>query len=178
MSVLGLVARPLTLPSMTNLRADPPVLDVPEPTEVSEPAEVVLSQASASPPRLALSWVDRLGAKAFLAPEEDLAGAVLEHTTELARALYETGREEARMRLLAKSLATARTQVSILEKLLGDLLVQRDAEGVKMISRALDGATRRMVALLAEHRQACNSDRRNVTVAVAHVNHINVLAGR
>ncbi len=155
-----------------------PVLDVPEPTEAPDPSEHVASAEPDAAPRLALSWVDRLGATAYLAPDAEMHAAFVEHTTGLARALYEPGREEARMRMLAKALATARTQVSVLESLLGGLLTKGDFEGAKMITRALDGATRRMMALLAEHRLACNADRRNVTVAVAHADHINVVAGR
>lgn len=75
----------------------------------------------------------------------------------------------ARARLLARSIASARAQVCILEAMIAERVAERDAAGLALVDRALTNASRRILALLAEHRRAYAPERA-VVVAVEHAN--------
>lgn len=57
-----------------------------------------------------------------------------------ANALYDrVDRDDARMRLPARSIATARAKVLLLQARRDELLAQRDEPGVCLLQRVLDG---------------------------------------
>jgi hypothetical protein len=125
-------------------------------------------------PRLVLSPLDKAAAVAF-AGDGDLAD-LIEDARQLAEALAGDDGDQARVRLLARATSAARTQQRVLEVLLGARLAKRDAEGVELINRTLDGVSRRLVALVKQLSVESALSKRP-TVYVAHAEEGN-LAGR
>jgi hypothetical protein len=94
-----------------------------------------------------------------------------------AEALAGSDRTATRNRLVGKALAMTRMRVLALETLLMDKLSERDVVAVALVSKVLEGAHRRFVALAAEHRYAAEAERRpTVSVAVEQRGVVNVVA--
>jgi hypothetical protein len=126
------------------------------------------SRAQPTPRALGLSTYDTQGITSFVRGSPAEVAPLLEDVRRLAEVLADRGTgDDARVRLISRVAAAARAQQRILESLLGDRLAQRDFEAVKAISRALDGAARRLataLSLLAEESSA----RRRPTVSIHH----------
>lgn len=94
-----------------------------------------------------------------------------------ARLLAGPDRAEARVLMLAKAISITRVKCLSLESLLDARLAARDEQGVLLVSKVLEGLRRQLVALLAEHRLACEGGRRTpVRVSVGQVGAVNVMA--
>ncbi len=123
--------------------------------------------------QLGLHWVDQLPIRSLVSTDPT---AVVEHARALAAALCGPGHDAARLRLLARSIAVARTQMSLLEALLLDRLSKRDDSGVESTDKALRSVTSRLVKLIEAHRLE-SSQHRRVSIAVAHADEIHVEGG-
>lgn len=94
-----------------------------------------------------------------------------------ARMLAGPDRAETRVLMLAKAISITRAKCVLLESLLDARLAARDERDVLLISKVLDGLRRHLVALVAEHRLACEGGRRTpVRVSVGQVGAVNVMA--
>lgn len=94
-----------------------------------------------------------------------------------ARMLAGPDRVETRVLMLAKAIAISRAKCVLLESLLDARLAARDERDVLLVSKVLDGLRRHLVALVAEHRLACEGGRRTpVRVSVGQVGAVNVMA--
>jgi hypothetical protein len=117
------------------------------------------------PRRVGLTALEQLGTGLLFdgAPPNELRSWLVD----IATALAGSDANGARARLLARSLASARAQVATLEAMVAERLAERDAVGLALVDRALTNASRRLVALLAEHRRM-HAPERPVVVAVEH----------
>jgi hypothetical protein len=137
----------------------------------------VEATSSVLPPaarQLGLDVLDRMAAVTFA------SGAVQElvdWATNSARSLVGPDRNEARMRLLARAIAATRAQMLCLEQLLGQRVNVRDVRGAELVDKILTSTTRRLAALLAEHRAACSAGQRAVVVGVGHAERVTIKAG-
>ena len=123
-------------------------------------------------PGLGLTWLDRLPLDALVS---DDAANVVEQVRLSAEALAGDQADAARLRLLSRLLSATRAQVILLEAMINERLAKRDAGGVDLINKVLNGASKRLVLLLAEHRASCASGRRaSVVVAVGNAEHVTV----
>ena len=119
--------------------------------------------------RLALSWLDKLGAGAFADGDKQ---ELLDLVRDSAESLTGPDRNDARLRLLSRAIASMRAQQSLLEGAMGERLAARDYDGVAMLDRVLAGVVKRLVLLLAEHRHHCATDRRTALVAVGSADNL------
>lgn len=139
------------------------------------------STAIPTPPEqnrpMKLSTLERVAASGLeLGCEEDGA-PVLREILAWAEALDSpTTREPARLRLVSKLLAASRAKLLLIERIRDHHLMAGNTAELRMAQRALDGETRRLAILLAEHRMACAADKRSVTVAVGQANTVNIAA--
>lgn len=128
--------------------------------------------------RLKLSALERVAAGGLALGEDDVTASVLRETLAWAEALDdEATREAARLRFVAKALAATRARCLVIERLRDHYLMAGHAAETRLAQRVLDGETRRLAVLLAEHRHSCASERRSVTVAVGRVDTVNIAAG-
>ncbi|MEI8257079.1 MAG: hypothetical protein WCJ30_15505 [Deltaproteobacteria bacterium] len=132
--------------------------------------EVPLDPSPPLPPRpsrkLGLSWLDAVALQRFVDNDESLWTKLVEQVTTVAQSLCGGDRDDARVRLLARAIATERARQLIYSDRLDDCMKRRDEEGVALIEKALLGTTRRLVLLLAEHRRACERLPRRVSISV------------
>ncbi len=124
--------------------------------------------------------MDELALREFVSGEPDAWGTLLEQVNHWAHSLYDDAdRDDARRRMIARMIASQRAKSLLLEAKRDECLVKRDFAAVGVLDRLLDGTSRRLVALLAEHRQSCGGGQRSVTVTAVAVNRadtVNVLA--
>jgi hypothetical protein len=133
------------------------------------------SDRPAVTPQLVLSMYDKAAATTFASGAvEGLTG----WATDCARSLTGADRNEARLRLLARTIAITAAQQRTLEMMLGTALAKRDERGVDMLNKTLTATSRRLVTLLAEHRLACTLPQRTPVVAVGQAEQVIVRAGR
>jgi hypothetical protein len=128
-------------------------------------------------PPLSLSWLERKALHLGAAADDPQLADLDELVLQSARALAGPQRAEVRLRMTAKALAAARAKLLVVEALLDARLAAGDAKGVRELSRVVDGARRYFVALLAEHRHACEGGRRTpVRISVGQTDAVNVMA--
>ena len=120
--------------------------------------------------RLGLSSLDRLGLEVLVTGD---ISAVVELARGLAEALSGPDHDRVRLRTLARAIAIARTQQSLLEAMLMERLAKRDADGVELINKVLRGLVGRLVKLTEAHRLE-SSQQRRVAVHVGHADHVSV----
>jgi len=130
-----------------------------------------MARTATRSPRLGLSWLDELATTAFVSGETSQLVSLVRDSAE---ALAGPDRNEARMRLLARSIAVTRAHESALEQLLGERLAARDERGTNLVNKVLTATTRRLAALLAEHRMACAVEPHRTMVAVGHADRVTV----
>lgn len=128
--------------------------------------------------RLGLSWLDAVALQRFVDGDESLWTKLVEQVTAVAWSLTGGDRDDARVRLLARAIATERARQIIFTDQLDGHLRRRDEQAVALIERTLLGTTRRLVLLLAEHRRACERLPRRVSISVGTANNVMVAAGR
>lgn len=145
------------------------------PAEQRQLAQTETSAASA--PRLGLSLLDQAALTAFMSGDPGEIGELVEDARLLAEALAGDDGDQARIRLLARATSAARTQGRVLEVMLGDRLAKRDAQGVELVSKVLDGVTRRLTSLLRQ-LSVESALKKRPAVYVAHANEVNFSDGR
>lgn len=143
---------------------------VPPPIPPDNVHALAQSDDAYAAPRLGLSSLDKLSLEALVAG--DVAG-VAELARGLAEALAGPDQDQVRLRTLARAIAIARTQQSLLEAMLIERLAKRDAGGVELVDRVLRGLVGRLVKLTDAHRLE-SSQQRRVAVHVGHADHVTV----
>jgi hypothetical protein len=123
----------------------------------------------ASPSRLGLTPLDQAAVITFAGGSG--TSDLVEDARQLAEALAGPDGDAARVRLLARATAAARTQERVLEILLGEQVAKRDVEGVELINRTLDGVSRRLVALVKQLAVE-SSLRKRPTVFINHADEV------
>jgi hypothetical protein len=79
-------------------------------------------------------------------------GDIAAHVRARAGALAGGDGVNVRIRCIAKALALVETQLAQVQALLAQAIARRDVEGATLLDRMSVGATKRMCALLQEHR--------------------------
>jgi hypothetical protein len=125
---------------------------------------------SSPAPRLGLTTLDQRAVTAFASGS---TSELVEEARALAEALAGDGGDFARVRLLARALAAARTQERVLESLLGGCLAKRDEQGVDLIQKVLYGVTRRVTMLCRELERESTARRRPVVI-IGHAESVQV----
>jgi hypothetical protein len=120
------------------------------------------------PPRLALSWLDRLAASACADGE---TAALIELVRASAESLSGDDPAGARARLLAREIAIAKATLDLLVAGMGDRLGRGDERGVILLDRLATGAAKRLALLTSAHSRA-------TVVAVAHADVVHVEAAK
>ena len=121
--------------------------------------------------RLGLSWLDKIALQNFVDNDPALWEQLVAQVTRVAQSLGDVDdREEARVRLLSRAIATERARQIILSDRLDVCLKRRDDQAVALLERSLLGATKRLTLLLAEHRKACERGPRRVSISVGSAN--------
>lgn len=143
--------------------------------ERAQPDKDGLVRKEVAGTRVGLAWLDRMGPTSLVG---DDATPLVQWMTDAATSLVSEDREAARMRLLARAIASTRAHMALLETKLGEYLATGDVRGTPLVDRILSNTVKRRAVLLAEHRAACAAGRRSVAVAVGHAEHVTVAAGR
>lgn len=120
------------------------------------------------PPRVELSWLDRLAATACADGE---ATALVELVRASAESLSGDDPSAARSRLLAREIAIAKATLDLLVASMGERLGRGDERGAILLDRLATGAAKRLALLVGAHARA-------TVVAVAHADVVHVEAAR
>lgn len=132
---------------------------------------------SPSRPPLTLNWLDRRALHIGFSADEPQLADLDRLVLQSAQALIGPERAEVRLRMTAKALAMARAKLLVVEALLDARLAASDDKGVRQLAKVVDGARRHFVALLAEHRHACEGGRQMpVRVSIGQAEAVNVMA--
>ena len=128
-------------------------------------------------PPLAFDWLER---KALRLGQPDDSPGLADFdqlALQTAQALVAGDRVQVRLELVAKALAAARARLLVLETHLDQRYAAGNERGIRQSLQMVEAARRHFVALLAEHRHACEDGRRMpVKVTVGQVGAVNVMA--
>ena len=122
-----------------------------------------------------LDWLHTQAAGAFLG---EPSPAVETLAAEAARGLAigtDRERSDARIRLAACMITSGRTQLQTLELALAAAVNRGDEKGAALISKTLDGVSRRLAVWLQEHRLSCSSSQRSVSVAIGSAGQVAIV---
>jgi len=125
-------------------------------------------------PPIGLTSVDLLALDGLADPRD--VPAIVDAVKMSATALAGSDRNAARVRLVARAVASERARMLVLQGMLDERLLARDFDGVAAIDRLLTSTTKRLAILLGEHRAACSVGQRP-TVLVGHADAIHVEGG-
>lgn len=125
--------------------------------------------------RVRLTAIDKLALDALVDPRDVPALTAIVEAS--ATALAGPDRNEARLRLVSRAVASQRARMLVLEGLLDEHLAAGKMSTVAEIDKLLLSTTKRLSLLLAEHRAACSAGHR-ATVVVGHADSISVEGGR
>lgn len=117
------------------------------------------------------SVVDRLPLEGLI--DHDNSKAIIAWAGEIATALVGTDRDGARLRLIARSIASERARLTILEAMLDDQLVAKNFAVVRELNPLISSTTRRLCSLLREHQASCANGAR-ATIVVGHADQVHV----
>jgi hypothetical protein len=151
--------------------------EVPMQTNPVEKLRVVLPDepGRTQPARVALSEVERRAVAALVAEAD--ANTVIAQVTSRATALASPGGPAVRRRSISKAVAVLDAQLAQLTLLLGHAVARRDVEAVQLLDRVATGVTKRLCALLEQHRFEETRGLRTA-VMVSHAGQVTVEAGR
>lgn len=132
---------------------------------------------SPPPSSIEFDWLERKALRLGL-PADNAAYADFDQLAlQTAQALISADRVHARLELTAKALAAARARLLVLETHLDQRYAAGNERGIRQSLKMVEAARRHFVALLAEHRHACEGGRRTpVKVSVGQANAVNVMA--
>jgi len=138
----------------------------------------VSAREPASATKLGMDWLhqDALGAFVIDAPPE-LVRLASDAATSLGIGT-DRERHDARIRLAARMITIGRMQQQTLELSLAAAVERRDDAAVVMLSRVLEGTSRRLARWLEEHRLSCSSAMRPVSVAVNAIGDVTIIGDR
>jgi len=114
-----------------------------------------------SPPRLALTALDKLAATSFATGDVD---QLLEQVRARAETLCGPDGPGLRLRLISKRLATCEVHVELLEMMSGKALSGRDWDGLHHVGELLRSFTGRLVLLRREHAEELRQRQRPTVV--------------
>ena len=142
---------------------------------------MTISPPPAGQPRK-LSFLDELPLREFIDERSgDAIMVVVRQVNAWADGMTAPATRDAeRVEMLATMIAVHRAKLLLLEARRDDAVEQRDVVGAAMLEKALEGTSRRLVALVAEHRASCSNGHRSVnvtTIAVGDGQQVNVAAG-
>lgn len=141
------------------------------------PSELAEIDRPHDPDPLAFDWLERKALRFGLPADSPELAAFDELALQTAQALVGGDRVQVRVGLIAKALATARARLLVLETHLDQRYAAGNERGIRQSLRMVEAARRHFVALLAEHRHACEEGRRTpVKVSVARADAVNVMA--
>ena len=135
------------------------------------PPTVLIQRAEMATPELAFAPVDRLALARLVSGD---ASAAVEHARSLAAALAGPDRDEVRLRVLAKTLASERTLYALLETVLTERVARGDARGVRTANEALRGSVVRLERLAIAHRLEATAGQRPNVVLINNAQNVQV----
>ncbi len=135
------------------------------------------TEEPAPPPRLGLNLADELAIQELLRTDDQTAVALRQHLLAAADALAGPDRDDSRVRLLAKLIATSRVRMAAWEALRDQRLAARDVDAVELLDRLITRESRRLLSYMEEHRMSSETRQRSVTLAAAHVSGLVVRSG-
>ena len=145
------------------------------PAEILQLVPTEPPSAPSVAPRVALNEIERRVVTALLAG--DASTAVVEHVVSRASALAGPDGPAVRRRSVSKGIAVLEMQLTQLSLLLSEAAARRDSDAVDLLDRAVAGVTKRLCALLQEHRfEETRGLRSAVVVGVA--NNVTVQGGK
>ena len=160
----GAVPNTPTISCMKPLEKDQQLAIVPEGAQEQH-------LATPLPQRIGLAPLDQFALRMLVS---DNPATAVEHARGLAEALVGPDRDGARLRVLARGIATCETQRALLEAMLMERLARRDGEGVELVERVLRNLSARVFKLIEAHRQESLVQQRPVLVAVGHADAVNI----
>lgn len=126
---------------------------------------------------LAFDWLERKALRLGLPADSPALADFDQLALQTAQALVGADRAHSRLELTAKALAAARARLLVLETHLDQRYAAGNERGIRQSLKMVEAARRHFVALLAEHRHACEEGRRTpVKVSVGQANAVNVMA--
>lgn len=144
----------------------------------SDLAEIDRSRASEPPSQpIAFDRLERMALRLGSSVDDPALADFDAHALVTAQRLAGEDRAQARFELLSKALAAARTRLLVLEAHLDQRYVAGNERAFRQSLRMVEAARRHFVALLAEHRHACQEGRRTpVKISVTNADAVNVMA--
>lgn len=142
-------------------------------TAVEGHADSEVLAGSSPAPRLGLTPWDQKAITAFVKGDSQALADFVEDARLLAEGLAGDDGDSSRARMAARAVASGRAQQRVLEALLADRLAARDEAGVALVSKVLDGVTRRL-SVWMKHLQVEAALRRRPVVLINHAEKVNV----
>ena len=127
-----------------------------------------------SAPRIALTWLDQQAISGLVDGDAEPLLAVVRDS---ASALAGPDRDQARVRLLARDLASMRARQSLVESGLDESVRVGNDKRALLLDKLLTSCVRRLAMLLAEHRLTCTAETRPQIIAVQNAAQVVVQAG-
>ncbi len=141
-------------------------------------AEPSLCAAAASNP---LATIERIALLTGVTGDASAADCFVEQVGHWAGQLADPeARDDGRVRHLARMVAALRAKLALHETMRDDALARRDFEAVAVLDLVVVSETRRLLALLREHRHECRETPRAVNVNIVAAgarSTVNILAG-
>jgi len=119
--------------------------------------------------RVGFAAVDRLPLTGLV--DHDNVKSVIAWAGEIATALIGPDRDGARLRLIARSIASERARLAILEAMLDEQVVAKEFGAARELNMLISSTTRRLCALLREHQASCVNGAR-AAIVVGHADHV------
>jgi hypothetical protein len=134
-----------------------------------------LARAEPSPPpRLGLPAPDQLALTRFVTGD---VTELVEHARGLAEALAGADGDGTRRRTISRSLALVRTEMDLVDAAVGAAMGRGDFKAMEALSRVAERLSRRMCALLDEHRRELGRDGPKAVMLIGAAQ-VNVQGGR
>ena len=135
------------------------------------------THALAPLPRVSIDWLHREVLRAYLddAPPE-LAQLAADCASGLGVGSH-TDRNESRIRLAARMVATYRVQIQTVELAISEAVSRRDDKGAILLGRVAEGLAKRAKVWLEEHRLSC-SPQRSISVAIGAAENVAITGER
>lgn len=126
------------------------------------------------PPRLGLPALDQLALTSFATGD---AAELVEHARGLAESLAGADGDGTRRRTIARSLALVRTEMDLVDAAVGAAMGRGDFKAMEALSKVAERLSRRMCALLDEHRRELGRDGPKAVMLIGAAQ-VNVQGGR
>jgi hypothetical protein len=126
-------------------------------------------------PRLGLHVLDQVAITSFASSGSSTI--VVEHARGLAEALAGPDGDGSRRRTIARALAVTRGQMDLVDAAVGAAMGRRDFKAMEALSKVAERLSRRMCALLDEHRRELGRDGPKAVMLIGAAQ-VNVQGGR